>query len=90
MDALADLRLCCSHMTKTCFLMMWPIETRKFKRKSTNAAFIDFRKAYAAINRNMLFKKLCEIGISGKIYNALITPYHDVKCCVKLNGFNTD
>ena len=66
------------------------IETRKLKRKSTYAAFIDFRKAYDAINRNMLFKKLCEIGISGKIYNALISLYHDVKCCVKVNGLNTD
>ena len=38
----------------------------------------------------MLFKKVCETGISGKIYNTLISLYHDVKCCVKVHGINTD
>lgn len=31
------------------------IETRKLKRQSTFAAFIDFKKAYDGINRNILF-----------------------------------
>lgn len=30
------------------------------------------------------------MGISGKMYNALISLYDDVKCCVKVNGLHTD
>ena len=66
------------------------IKTRKYKCKSTFTAFIDFRKAYDAINRNLLFKKLCSIGICGHMYNALASFYENVSCCVRLNGLKTD
>ena len=66
------------------------IETRKCKRKSTFVAFIDFRKAYDAINRNLLFKKLSSLRICGRMYNALTSLYENVSCCVRLNGFKTD
>ena len=48
------------------------IETRKYLKQSTFAAFIDFKKAYDCINRNLLFTKLCNIGISGKNVNGFI------------------
>ena len=63
------------------------IETRKLKRKSTFAIFVDFKKAYDAIDRSKLFADLRQIGIAGKTYNALLSLYEDVKCCVKVNGF---
>ncbi|MCG8048458.1 MAG: reverse transcriptase family protein, partial [Candidatus Thiodiazotropha endolucinida] len=66
------------------------IETRKQKRQSTFAAFIDFRKAYDGINRNFLFSKLNKIGINGKMYKVLSSLYDGIKCCVKINGLNTD
>ena len=66
------------------------IETRKYLKQSTFAAFIDFKKAYDCINRNLLFTKLCNIGISGKMLTALLSIYKDVKCCIRLNGFKTD
>ena len=49
-----------------------------------------FRKAYDAINRNLLFKKLGSLGICGRLYKALASLYENVSCCVKLNGFKTD
>ena len=66
------------------------IETRKLKKKSTFAVFVDFKKAYDAINRSKLFTELKDLGIAGKMFNALRSLYDDVKCCVKLNGFHTD
>lgn len=45
------------------------IETRKLKRLSTFTAFIDFRKAYDGINRNLLFQNLLHIGVNGNMYN---------------------
>lgn len=66
------------------------IETRKLNRKPTFAAFIDFRKAYDAIDRTMLFSKLCDLGISGKMFQALKSIYKEVKCCVRLNNMQTD
>ena len=41
------------------------IETHKCKRKSTFVAFIDFRKAYDAINRNLLFKNYVLLEYAG-------------------------
>ena len=66
------------------------IETRKLKGKSTFAAFIDFKKAYDSINRNLLFTKLNDIGIGGNMFKALLSVYKDVKCCVRLNGIETE
>ena len=70
--------------------LMSIIETRKLKRKSTFAIFVDFKKAYDAIDRSKLFADLRQIGIAGKMYNALLSLYEDAKCCVKVNGFYTD
>ena len=53
-------------------------------------AFIDFRKAYDAIDRAKLFSKLRDLGISGKMYKALESFYKDVKCSVRLNNIHTD
>ena len=42
-------------------------ETRKLKKQSTYIGFIDFRKAYDSIDRNIMFKKVADLGISGNI-----------------------
>lgn len=66
------------------------IETRKLKKLSTFVAFIDFKKAYDSIDRDILFRKLSDLGIAGYMYKAIISLYDEVKCCVRINGFNTD
>ena len=66
------------------------VETRKLKGKSTFTAFIDFKKAYDSINRTLLFTKLNNIGVSGCMFKDLLSVYKDVKCCVRLNGFETE
>ena len=63
------------------------IETRKLRKLSTFAAFIDFKKAYDSVNRFLLFKKLEGLGISSKMIRALRSLYNNVQSCIKLNGF---
>ena len=66
------------------------IETRKLKRQSTFAAFIDFKKAYDAIDRTLLFTKLTHLGITSHMYNAISSLYDGVQCCVRINGLKTN
>ena len=66
------------------------IETRKLRKLSTYVAFIDFKKAYDWINRELLFCKLENLGVSSKMINALFSIYKNVYSCVKLNGNFTD
>ena len=66
------------------------IETRKFNKQHTFAAFIDFRKAYDCINRKLLFNKLNKLGLDGNILNALKSLYDGVQCCVRVNGLKTE
>ena len=66
------------------------IETRKINKKDTFTAFIDFRKAYDSINRNLLFEKMRRLGINGSMYKALIAIYDNIRCSVRLNGLYTE
>ena len=66
------------------------IETRKKLRQCTFAAFIDFHKAYDHIDRDKLWKRLNETGISGKMFGAIKSLYSAVSSCVRINSFKTD
>ena len=66
------------------------LETRKLKGQSTFAAFIDFTKAYDSINRDLLFTKLAQLGLKGRIFNAITSLHENVKCCVRINGLKTE
>ena len=66
------------------------IETRKAMKKDTFVSFIDFSKAYDSIPRHILWTKLKENGLCGRLYNAIISLYKDVKSCVRINGLSTD
>ena len=66
------------------------VDTRKKLKKSTFCAFIDFKKAYDTINRSLLWKRLSDIGISGRMFQAVKSLYTTVKSCVRLNSYRTD
>ena len=66
------------------------IETRKKKKLSTFCAFIDFRKAYDCIDRDLLWNKLGSIGIGGKLLTAVRSLYASVTSCVRVNNLTTD
>ena len=61
-------------------------ETRKLRNASTSRAFIDFKKAYAWVNRNLLFCNLDSLGLSSKIIKALHSLYYNVQSRLKING----
>ena len=66
------------------------IESRKLVKQSTYVCFVDFRKAYDTINRALLWSKLVNIGLNGKIFQSLKSLYSNVNCCVRVNGYMTD
>ena len=70
------------HISSVCAL----VETRKLKRKSTFAVFVDFKQAYDRINRQLMFRKLRNLGLKGEILNVIQAIYNRCQCCVRLNG----
>ena len=68
------------------------VSSRISKKHNLFAAFIDFKKAYDGINRELLWSKLIGIGIhpDGKFLKALKGIYNNVKCAVKVNGHLTN
>jgi hypothetical protein len=66
------------------------VETRIKHKLSTFTAFIDFKKAYDFINRDMLWMRLQESGISGKMHRAISSLYSFVSSSVRVNSLNTD
>ena len=61
------------------------IEIRKLKRQSTYTAFIDFKKAYDAIDRTILLTKLNKLEIKGRMFGAISSLYDGVRCYVRVN-----
>ena len=59
-------------------------------KQSTFTAFVNFKKAYDFINRDKLWKRLFESGISGKMLNAIMSLYKSVSSCVRVNLFKTE
>ncbi|KAL5006947.1 hypothetical protein ScPMuIL_015753 [Solemya velum] len=66
------------------------IETRKLQQKSTYCAFVDFKKAYDRIDRNLLWEKLQFYGLDGNFLSALKVIYSNTRCCVRVNGICTE
>ena len=62
------------------------IETRQKSKLPTFCAFIDFKKAYDSINRNILWSKLTAAGINGKLMSSLKSLYSNVSSCVRVNN----
>ena len=58
----------------------------KVEKKRLFVAFIDFRKAYDKINRNLLLLKLQKRGIKGKFYQNLKAIYSDISYVIKVKG----
>ena len=46
-------------------------------------AFIDFRKAFDSVNRNLLWNVLRKQGVKGKLYKSLRSVYDSVLACVR-------
>lgn len=79
-------RSCVDHLSMITFVS----ETRMKAKQSTYAAFIDFSKAYDRIDRDMLWRRLSDLGLIGNMESAIRQIYQQVQCCVRLNGQRSD
>jgi len=68
------------------FVLNHLIEKYRVNKKPLYAAFIDFRKAYDCIDRNLLWESLRGMGIHGRILDSLIEMYREVKMAVRIGG----
>ena len=59
-------------------------------RKRLYCAFIDYKKAFDFVNRNILWYKLIKAGVRGKMFDIIKSLYQNVMCCVKHNGLCSD
>lgn len=44
--------------------------------------FLDYRKAFDSVNRNLLFKKLLKLGMRGKMFQSILSLYKNITSCV--------
>ena len=52
--------------------------------------FVDFSKAFDCIPRDLLFQKLIEKGITGKVFNLIKNIYMHEQCQIKIGGVLSD
>ena len=56
------------------------------KNKQTFATFIDLKKAFDFVDRNLLLYKQLLIHVDGKVYNTIKNMYSNISACVRING----
>lgn len=68
-------------------------ETVRMNLPTTNsrvfACFVDLRKAFPSVNRDLLLWKLRSIGVCGRIYHAIACAFMEPMYCVRVNGKDT-
>ena len=79
-------RSCIDHM----YVLTTVLRNRKEQGKDTFLAFIDYKKAFDSVNRNMLFFKLASIGVTRNIYRAIVSLYSNPTSRVVLNDMETE
>ena len=56
------------------------------RKKRLYCAFVDFKKAFDMVDRAILWKKLVEGGMAGRMLDTLKATYSKAKSCVRLQG----
>jgi hypothetical protein len=79
-------RSCIDHIFVLCSIL----RNRKSQNLSTFLTFIDFKKAFDSVDRNLLLFKLSQIGICGPMYNAIASLYSNPRSRIILNEQRTD
>ena len=79
-------RSCIDHL----FVLCTVLRNRKLSGLETFLSFIDYKKAFDSVDRNLLLYKLSQLGITGNIYNAISSMYSNPKSRIILNDYETD
>ena len=67
--------------------------TQNYCHKSNRyiySCFVDFSKAFDCIPRDILFQRLIDKGITGKVFNLIKNIYMHEKCQIKMGGMLSD
>ena len=75
-------RSCIDHI----FVLCTVLRNRKLSGKDTFLCYIDYKKAFDSVDRNLLLYKLSHIGISGNMYRAISSLYSNPRSRVILNN----
>ncbi len=79
-------RSCLDHI----FTLTSIVKNKLNSGENVFACFVDFRKAFDLVDRNMLLYRFLELGIDGKMYESIKSIYHRAFCAVRINGTMTD
>ena len=79
-------RSCIDHI----FVMCTVLRNRKMLGLETFLCFIDYKKAFDSVDRNLLLFKLSNIGITGHMYSAISSLYSNPKSRVILQDYSTE
>ena len=63
---------------------------KKKKKKKLFSAFIDFKKAFDFVVRDIIWYKLIQMGVRGKILNIIQSMYSNIKSKVKFDNILSD
>ena len=69
------------------FILNHLVDKYHNSKKPLYAAFVDFKKAYDWVNRDLLWECLDKLGVHGACLKALRSMYADVTRQVRLDGF---
>lgn len=69
------------------FTLYAVVQKNLLQNKKVYVAFVDFRKAFDTVKRNVLWNILLKTGISGRMLSALTALYQSVQFCVR-NSMN--
>jgi hypothetical protein len=68
------------------FILRHTVEVYQSQKKTVYCAFIDFRKAYDSVNRDILWSCLEQMGIHGNYMNTLRNMYKEVRMRVRIGN----
>ena len=72
------------------FVICSIISTRKLNKSPTFVAFVDLKKAFDSVDRDLLWHRLGHYGISGKFLDLIKCLYRDTEYCVRVNDTITE
>ena len=78
-------RSCSEHI----FSLHSIVQGKISKKEKVYTTFVDFSKAFDGVDRSLLYFKMLEKGIDGKMYNTIKALYRLTTACIDINGFIT-
>lgn len=54
------------------------------------AAFVDYKKAFDLVDRSLLWRKVMDIGVKGRVLKVVVSMYEFAKSCVTIDGRSSD